>query len=149
LPGPTGEDNLLSLNPRGLTIIATPNVNIAFQQAIQALYCGNQLMACNANFTKAQQEWLSQHPNVVLNDKKVSPEQLSEISGLSNFVYTASNDDQIAEAREYKIAIAKRDGAIVRFIDDVESPYLYAQERHLCINTTAAGGNVELIANSE
>ncbi len=149
LPGPTGEDNLLSLNPRGLTLIASPNSDVAFQQAIQTLYCGNPLFVCNTNFNTAQQDWLIQHPNVILNEKGISPEQLSEISGLTNFVYTASNDDQIAKAREYRIALANRDGAIVRFINDVESPYLYAQERHLCINTTAAGGNVELIANSE
>ncbi len=149
LPGPTGEDNLLSLNPRGLTIIATPNADIAFQQAIQSLYCGNPLLVCNAKFNQAQQEWLTQHPNVILNDKEISPEQLSEISGLANFAYTASNDDQLAMAREYRVALAKRDGAIVRFINEADSPYLYAQERHLCINTTAAGGNVQLIANSE
>lgn len=149
LPGPTGEDNLLSLNPRGLTIIATLNADIAFQQAIQALYCGNPLLVCNGSFNKAQQEWLTQHPNVILNEKGISPEQLGEISGLTNFAYTAGNDDQIAMARKYRIALANREGAIVRFINEAESPYLYAQERHLCINTTAAGGNVQLIANSE
>ncbi|KAG1660394.1 Bifunctional protein PutA [Nymphon striatum] len=36
LPGPTGEDNLLSLSSRGLTIIATPDTDIALQQAMQA-----------------------------------------------------------------------------------------------------------------
>ncbi|MEB8432761.1 bifunctional proline dehydrogenase/L-glutamate gamma-semialdehyde dehydrogenase PutA [Cocleimonas sp. KMM 6892] len=149
LPGPTGEDNLLSLNPRGLTIIATPNADVAFQQAIQALYCGNPILVCNENFNKAQQDWLTQHPNVILNAKGISPKQLEEISDLTNFAFTAANDDQIAMAREYRIALANRDGAIVRFINEAESPYLYAQERHLCINTTAAGGNVQLIANSE
>ncbi len=149
LPGPTGEDNLLSLNPRGLTIVATQDADIAFQQVIQALYCSNPLLVCNENFNQAQQKWVTQQPNVILNKKGISPEQLSEISGLVNFVYTAKNDTQTAMAREYKIALANRNGAIVRFIDEVESPYLYAQERHLCINTTAAGGNVQLIANSE
>ena len=149
LPGPTGEDNLLSLNPQGLTLIATQDSEIAFQQAIQALYCGNSLLVCNANFNSEQQDWLIQHPNVVLLEKGISPQQLTDIHKMANFVYTASTQQQFELAREYRIALAKREGAIIRFIDDVESPYLYAHERHLCINTTAAGGNVELIANSE
>lgn len=149
LPGPTGEDNLLSLNPQGLTLIATQDSEIAFQQAIQALYCGNSLLVCNANFNSEQQDWLIQHPNVVLLEKGISPQQLTDIQKMANFVYTASTQQQFELAREYRIALAKREGAIIRFIDDVESPYLYAHERHLCINTTAAGGNVELIANSE
>ncbi len=149
LPGPTGEDNLLSLNPRGLTLIATPDADIALQQAIQALYCGNPLLVCNAQFNEIQQNWLLQHPNVVLSDKAISAAQLTGIPGLVNFAYTASNDAQLVKAREFRVALANRDGAIVRFINEAVSPYLYVQERHLCINTTAAGGNVQLIANSE
>lgn len=148
LPGPTGEDNLLSLNSRGFTLIATSNADSAFRQAFQALYCGNPVLVCNANFNEMQLKWLTDHENAIVSDKTVSAEQLGHISGLTSFVFTP-NDDQLELAREYKIALAKRDGAIVRYIDEVESPYLYAQERHLCINTTAAGGNVELIANSE
>ena len=149
LPGPTGEDNLLSLNSRGLTVIATPNSEIAFQQAIQALYCGNPLLICNANFTQAQHDWLTQHPNTILSDAGISDAQLTNVTGLSNFVYTPTNDEQLKKVRDYRIALANRDGAIVRYIDEVVSPFLYTQERHLCINTTAAGGNVQLIANSE
>ncbi len=146
LPGPTGEDNLLSLNSRGLTLIATPNPEIAFQQALQALYCGNPLLICNANFTKQQHDWLSQHPNTVLTEHGISAKQLSNITQLANFVYSSQDE---ASNRDYRVALSIREGAIVRFIDEVVSPYLYTQERHLCINTTAAGGNVELIANSE
>ena len=149
LPGPTGEDNLLSLNPRGLTLIATPDAAIALQQAIQALYCGNPLLVCNALFDETQKKWLLQHPNVVLSDMAISAAQLTRIPGLVNFVYTASNDAQLDKAREYRVALANRSDAIVRFINEAVSPYLYAQERHLCINSTAAGGNVQLIANSE
>lgn len=146
LPGPTGEDNLLSLNSRGLTLIATPNPEIAFQQALQALYCGNPLLICNANFSKQKKDWLAQHPNIQITKYGISTNQLSNISHLANFVFSSS-DESIN--REYRIALSMREGAIVRFIDEVVSPYLYTQERHLCINTTAAGGNVELIANSE
>ncbi len=149
LPGPTGEDNLLSLAPQGLTIIASQDSETAFQQAIQALYCGNPLLVCNTNFNTAQQDWLTQHPNVVLFEKGIDPQQLTDIPKIANFIYTANNQQQLELARKYRVALAKREGAIVRFIDDVEAPHLYAHERHLCINTTAAGGNVDLIANSE
>ncbi|MCL4110430.1 UNVERIFIED_CONTAM: hypothetical protein GTU68_022312 [Idotea baltica] len=149
LPGPTGEDNLLSLASQGLTIVASQDSETAFQQALQTLYCGNPLLVFNANFNSEQQEWLSQQANVAVYDKGISPQQLTDIPKLANFVYTANTQQQFELAREYRIALAKRDGAIVRFIDDVEAPHLYAHERHLCINTTAAGGNVQLIANSE
>ncbi len=149
LPGPTGEDNLLSLASQGLTIIASQDSETAFQQAIQALYCGNPLLVFNANFNSEQQDWLSQQVNVAVFEKGISPQQLTDIPKLANFVYTANTHQQFELAREYRVALAKREGAIIRFIDDVESPHLYAHERHLCINTTASGGNVELIANSE
>ena len=149
LPGPTGEKNLLSLHAHGLTIIASPDADTAFRQAIQALYCDNPVLLCNAQLSELQTTWLDQQPQVMISKAGIAAEQLTGLTGLSNFVFTANSEDELKLARAYRIALAQREGAIVRFLSEVNAPYLYAQERHLCINTTAAGGNVQLIANSE
>ncbi len=149
LPGPTGEENLLSLHPHGLTIIASPDADTAFRQAIQALYCGNPVLLCHPQLSELQTKWLDQQPQVMISKAGVTAEQLTGLAGLTHFVFTASNENELKLAREYRIALARREGSIVRFSSEVNAPYLYAQERHLCINTTAAGGNVDLIANSE
>ncbi|MEZ5536273.1 MAG: bifunctional proline dehydrogenase/L-glutamate gamma-semialdehyde dehydrogenase PutA [Thiolinea sp.] len=149
LPGPTGEENLLSLHARGLTIIATADPDIAFQQAIQALYCANPVLIVNDRLSDAQRAWLDQQPQAAITGQGLAADSLKDLSGLQNFVFSGSGKHYEQQAREYRMALAQRDGAIVRFVSEVIAPYLYAQERHLCINTTAAGGNVQLIANSE
>jgi RHH-type proline utilization regulon transcriptional repressor/proline dehydrogenase/delta 1-pyrroline-5-carboxylate dehydrogenase len=149
LPGPTGEENLLSLHAHGLTIIASPAADTAFRQTIQALYCGNPVLLCNAQLSEQQSAWLDQQPQVMVSRTGLAAAQLTTLPGLCNFVFTARSAEEHKLARAYRMALAQRDGAIVRFVSEVNAPFLYAQERHLCINTTAAGGNVQLIANSE
>ena len=51
--------------------------------------------------------------------------------------------------RELRVALAKRDGAIVSLETQTIAPERYVVERHLCIDTTAAGGNASLLATAE
>jgi RHH-type proline utilization regulon transcriptional repressor/proline dehydrogenase/delta 1-pyrroline-5-carboxylate dehydrogenase len=48
-----------------------------------------------------------------------------------------------------RIALAGRDGAIVPLETRTIAPERYVVERHLCIDTTAAGGNASLLATAE
>ncbi|AHM05358.1 Proline dehydrogenase (Proline oxidase) / Delta-1-pyrroline-5-carboxylate dehydrogenase [Roseibacterium elongatum DSM 19469] len=43
-------------------------------------------------------------------------------------------------------ALADRDGAIVPLISEADPADHLILERHLCIDTTAAGGNAQLLA---
>jgi len=51
--------------------------------------------------------------------------------------------------RELRLALAQRDGAIVPLETQTLAPERYVVERHLCIDTTAAGGNASLLATAE
>jgi len=51
--------------------------------------------------------------------------------------------------REYRVALARRDGALLPLLTEQNAPERFVIERHLCVDTTAAGGNASLIAASE
>ena len=51
-------------------------------------------------------------------------------------------------ARPIAKAIAMREGAIIPLILQAGQPEMYSLERHLCIDTTASGGNANLLANA-
>lgn len=148
LPGPTGEENLLSLHARGLVVVASPNPGIAFRQILQALYCGNPVMVFNAQFSVEQHQWLASCSQMFVTDKGLETNALRGLEGLACLVFTPGGEKQKGLAQVYRKALAERKGPIVRFVSEVLAPTLYMYERHLCINTTAAGGNVRLIAGA-
>ena len=43
-------------------------------------------------------------------------------------------------------ALARREGPIVPLLSNAVDPTRLRRERHICIDTTAAGGNAELLA---
>jgi RHH-type proline utilization regulon transcriptional repressor/proline dehydrogenase/delta 1-pyrroline-5-carboxylate dehydrogenase len=51
-------------------------------------------------------------------------------------------------ARPYAQALAAREGALVPLITEADPAPRLVLERHLCIDTTAAGGNAALLAAS-
>ena len=48
--------------------------------------------------------------------------------------------------RTLRLALAERDGVLLPLITERIAPERYVLERHLCIDTTAAGGNATLLA---
>ncbi|MGL4321444.1 MAG: hypothetical protein ACRCS3_11330, partial [Paracoccaceae bacterium] len=50
-----------------------------------------------------------------------------------------------AAGRPYALALSGREGAIVPLIGVVDAGHVML-ERHVCIDTTASGGNAELLA---
>ena len=61
----------------------------------------------------------------------------------------ALSENDVREAvREIRIALAERDGTLIPLINE-KSAERYILERHLCVDTTAAGGNASLIATVE
>ena len=51
-----------------------------------------------------------------------------------------------AQGRAYAQALAARNGEIVQLVTGMPDLAHVAHERHLCVDTTAAGGNAALLA---
>ena len=118
MPGPTGEKNLLSRHPRGLILCLGAD---AAAHAANAMAQG-----C---------------PTVAI-PGAVTPDVLSNVTGIAAVVF----DGPEATARLYRKALADRTGPIIPLWPRSDDPALFGVERHLCIDTTASGGNAELLA---
>ena len=72
----------------------------------------------------------------------LSPSVLGGLEGLDIAAYWA--DDELAVA--YRQELAAREGPIIPLVTGRDLAAYCTLERHLCINTTAAGGNAALLA---
>ena len=118
MPGPTGESNRLSLHPRGPVLCLGPGEATAKTQAL-----GAEAQGCEAIIDKGV-EAVAAHQNI------------------SAVAYWGPDARAVAQA------IARREGAIIPLSLQPEQAALYSIERHLCIDTTASGGNANLLANA-
>jgi RHH-type proline utilization regulon transcriptional repressor/proline dehydrogenase/delta 1-pyrroline-5-carboxylate dehydrogenase len=75
---------------------------------------------------------------------RIDPGWLGSLDGFAGVACTG--DD--AALRAIRRALAGRDGPILPLIADIVRPERYFVERHLCVDTTAAGGNAALLAQS-
>jgi RHH-type proline utilization regulon transcriptional repressor/proline dehydrogenase/delta 1-pyrroline-5-carboxylate dehydrogenase len=143
MPGPTGEANLLSVHPRGIVVCAGPSDHSAVSQALQALLTGNGAVVVVPGADRLMESW-SRLP-VVGVDASLAPSTLSEVNGFDAVASTAESET----LRSIRRALAARAGAIVPLITEGLAPERYVIERHLCIDTTASGGNASLLASVE
>jgi len=138
LPGPTGESNRLSLCPRGRVLLLGAGPEAVTAQAVLALAAGNAVLAVSDGAAAA----LSRLPLGIL-DGRIDPAALTDLPDL-DLVAAEGPEEWL---RALRIALARRDGPIVPLVTD-RDPARYVLERHLCIDTTAAGGNASLLAAS-
>ena len=121
LPGPTGESNRLSLHPRGNVLCLGPgSQNIALQKEQAEHYGCTPVLAAN-----------------------LAPDDLVTYAGVDVVCYWDSGSRDIAKA------LAQRKGPILPLITSRDDQARYLFERQICIDTTASGGNVTLLANTE
>ncbi len=120
LPGPTGESNRLTTAPRPPLLCAGPGADAARAQAEAVRAMGGIALKANGQPTEAL----------------LSGDQ--EISGVLWW-----GDD--ASAREIEQALARRNGAIIPLIPGLPDRARVMAERHVCVDTTAAGGNAALL----
>ena len=122
LPGPTGESNILTTYPKGIILCLGPTEKQAELQAKSVRDIGS--TAC-----------------IVLGL------DLNNLRKLENFsaVMLFATIDMVRVAKK---ALAEKNGSIIPLITNTDSLKNMKIERHVCINTTAAGGNVELLINS-
>ena len=131
MPGPTGESNRLYEYPRGPVLCLGPDAESA---DVQAGLAG--LADCPA--LRIAPGALGEHAI----DGTLDPDALETLQGFA--VVVVWGDE--ARARDCRRALARRDGPILPLVlgRDVESRAL--REEHVCIDTTAAGGNATLLA---
>ena len=144
LPGPTGESNRLSLAPRGVVLCLGPGTAATKTQIATALDAGNAVVAV-ADGATAAFESLVPDPRVVLLDGQVDPESLVTVDGIAAVACRADRD-VLAAMRE---ALARRPGPILALITEPAAAERYVLERHVCVDTTAAGGNASLLAQAD
>ncbi|MEO1470527.1 MAG: bifunctional proline dehydrogenase/L-glutamate gamma-semialdehyde dehydrogenase, partial [Pseudomonadota bacterium] len=144
LPGPTGESNRLTLHPRGTVLCLGPSAEIALAQAVQALAAGNgAVLACPGATAAAGPLGTAGAPVAAL-DATPDPAMLATLAGIAQ-VAAAGRTPWTAALRR---ALAERTGPILPLETAVIAPERYVVERHVCIDTTAAGGNASLLAGS-
>jgi RHH-type proline utilization regulon transcriptional repressor/proline dehydrogenase/delta 1-pyrroline-5-carboxylate dehydrogenase len=121
LPGPTGELNRLTLHSRAPVLCLGPGKAAAAAQKLAVERLGGVGVAV---------------------DGAVAPETLTSLEGLSAALWWGEAE----EGRSLIQALADRDGEIVQLITALPDVAHVAHERHLCVDTTAAGGNAALLA---
>ncbi|MCU0825929.1 MAG: bifunctional proline dehydrogenase/L-glutamate gamma-semialdehyde dehydrogenase PutA [Tabrizicola sp.] len=119
LPGPTGESNRLSLTPRAPLLCLGPGRATALAQAERIRKLGGHAIEAPG----------------------VPAEALASLQGFSGAVWWGEAD----AGRPYARALAARPGPILPLIAALDAVHALL-ERHLCIDTTAAGGNAQLLA---
>ena len=132
LPGPTGESNRLSVFGRGVVLCLGPSVQAAMEQVRIARDNGCQAVAVAPGVSQA------------LGFDGVLPRgALEHIKDIALVALWSEEEDSRAAAR----ALAARDGALIGLVtargDMAERCRM---ERHVCVDTTAAGGNAQLMA---
>ncbi|MDI5986529.1 bifunctional proline dehydrogenase/L-glutamate gamma-semialdehyde dehydrogenase PutA [Halomonas sp. M4R5S39] len=145
LPGPTGESNRLSLYAKGPVLCLGPTLDIAVAQAAQALGAGCPAVLVVPGAAQVVQPLIDAGAPVAALDGSVAAETLTAVKGIAAVAAAGASD----WTRELRLALAQRDGPIVSLEIQTVSPERYVVERHLCIDTTAAGGNASLLAASE
>ncbi len=133
MPGPTGESNRLTGHPRGVILCLGASAEDAEAQAEVAARngCAAVIVAPGARGEGAL-------------DGHLAPDALGRLRGFAAAVLWSSPD----EARAARIALSKREGPIIPLIVERHFDAWCQIERHLCIDTTAAGGNASLLASA-
>ncbi len=145
LPGPTGESNRLGMHPKGTVLCLGPTTDIALAQAVQALGAGCGVVMVASGAAEAAKPLIESGAPVIALDGAAEPEDLTALSGIAAVAAAGASE----WTRALRLALAARKGPIVPLETEVIAPQRYVVERHLCIDTTAAGGNASLLASAE
>ncbi|NWN91178.1 bifunctional proline dehydrogenase/L-glutamate gamma-semialdehyde dehydrogenase PutA [Marinobacter adhaerens] len=145
LPGPTGELNCLSNHARGVVLCLGPDKETALAQAAMALSQGNKAVVIAPDVQDTVNQAARAGLPIAGTNGHLEADALADARGFHGVVSCAEQP----VLREYRLALAKRDGALLPLITEHALDQRFVVERHLCVDTTAAGGNASLIAASE
>ncbi|THD82138.1 bifunctional proline dehydrogenase/L-glutamate gamma-semialdehyde dehydrogenase PutA [Aliigemmobacter aestuarii] len=124
LPGPTGESNRLSTFPREPLLCLGPDRAAALTQA----------------------ELVRKLGGLAVEAPGLDPEALTRLQGFAGAILWGGDGHADARARAHARALAARPGPILPLITGTPDLAHVALERHVCIDTTASGGNAQLLA---
>ncbi len=146
LPGPTGENNSLSLHPRGTILcLGGDDKQALYRQVCLAHTAGNQIITLDAfRIDIEANNALSNNMNIIYEDVQNIDASLNESNHQKLLFHAVACDGK----RRLDIAtkIALMDGAIMPILSAYDDIDRYAIERCITIDTTAAGGNATLLA---
>ena len=123
LPGPTGESNHLSLRPRAPMLCLGPSADDITAQIAACEALGGAATAISG---------------------RIEPEKLAGFAGISGAIWWGDAD----MGRRYRKALAQRSGPILPLITAMPDTGHVLGERHVCVDTTAAGGNAQLLSGA-
>jgi RHH-type proline utilization regulon transcriptional repressor/proline dehydrogenase/delta 1-pyrroline-5-carboxylate dehydrogenase len=127
LPGPTGEMNRLTHVPRGPVLCLGPGLEAARAQAAQARAAGCPTVIVAPGATEGI-------------DGVLAAEALADLPGLAAVALWRG-----ADLRAVRAALARRAGPLIPLLGDAQIGPRCRLERHLCVDTTASGGNAALM----
>ena len=121
LPGPTGESNRHSLHARGPILCMGPGAAAAQDQAAAVDALGGIAVSPEGD---------------------IRPTDLTNLTPVAGVIWWGDK----ATGRAIETALSQRTGPIIALITDMPDAAHVLHERHVCIDTTAAGGNAALLA---
>ncbi|RKF14143.1 bifunctional proline dehydrogenase/L-glutamate gamma-semialdehyde dehydrogenase PutA [Roseovarius spongiae] len=123
LPGPTGESNRLTTHHRAPLLCMGPGREAADAQARAVTELGGVATVATGH---------------------VDPEALATLTGLSGAIWWGDGET----GRDYALALSRRSGPILPLITGLPDTGHALHERHVCVDTTAAGGNAALLGGA-
>ncbi|GGE00528.1 L-proline dehydrogenase /delta-1-pyrroline-5-carboxylate dehydrogenase [Gemmobacter megaterium] len=123
LPGPTGESNRLTTHARGPILCLGPGAEAVAAQAAAVRGAGGVAIEVQG---------------------RLEPRALTALHGFAAAVWWGDG----ATAQALQQALAARTGPILPLIREQPDASWVRLERHVCIDTTASGGNAQLLAAS-
>ncbi|WP_397543543.1 aldehyde dehydrogenase family protein, partial [Roseovarius salis] len=120
LPGPTGESNRLGTYRRPALLCLGPGAEAAKAQANAVRDLGGAAVEATGH---------------------VGPDLLSRLDGMSGAIWWGDAET----GRNYAQALAQRDGPILPLVTGQPDKGHVCHERHVCVDTTASGGNAALL----
>jgi RHH-type proline utilization regulon transcriptional repressor/proline dehydrogenase/delta 1-pyrroline-5-carboxylate dehydrogenase len=139
LPGPTGESNTLSYHPKGCILCLGINDEDALQQCLMAMALGNAVM------TILSQECIDQLIGLGVNANKLFKMEVESTAKLLKSDYY----DAImysGDSKKFDLLVIDRNPGITPVIDSINEPWQLLNERVVTVDTTASGGNANLLA---
>ncbi len=134
MPGPTGESNRLSIYGRGTVLCLGPGRVAALAQRDIAHANGCRALAVSPDLQAG--EGIA---------AKFPVEEMENIKGIDVVALWSSSETQ----RRARQALSRRDGPIIALSCGQDLAARCRVERHVCVDTTAAGGNASLLAGGE
>jgi RHH-type proline utilization regulon transcriptional repressor/proline dehydrogenase/delta 1-pyrroline-5-carboxylate dehydrogenase len=123
LPGPTGESNRLTVTARPPLLCMGPGAKAAAAQAKAVMQLGGTAIQANG---------------------MLDLQQLVNLQDIAGVLWWGDEDT----GRHIEETLAKRDGPIVPLIPGQPDRARVLAERHVCVDTTAAGGNAALLGGN-